>query len=402
MVRRILHVDMDAFFAAIEQRDAPALRGQPVLVGHDGPRGVVSAASYEARPFGCHSAQPMAVAKRLCPQAIVKPVRGERYRQVSKQVFAIFDQFTPLVEPLSVDEAFLDVTGSERLLGTAEHIAQQIKNHIRHDLNLTASVGVAPNKFLAKLGSDLNKPDGLTVIEQHEVDHDLGPLPVHKIWGIGPTTAARLEKSHIRTIGDLRDKPLAWLQCNFGNEAEHFYRLARGIDNRVVAPPRQAKSISQERTFERDVTDPDIVQRVLFRQVETIARRLRKHRLQARTVSLKIRYGEFQTINRSRTSKEATESTADIWQVARSLFEHWSYRTFHPVRLIGIAATGLSHLNRQMELFCDAPRRRHQAVDVVADRIADRFGKGSIGRAAALDHFAKGGTGHSPPLARGG
>ena len=234
----ILHLDMDAFFAAVEQRDHPELRGKPLLIGHDGPRGVVATASYEARPFGCHSAQPMVVAKRLCPQAIIVPVRGERYREVSAQMFAILDEFSPLVEPLSVDEAFLDLTGTEQLLGPPEQVAQTLRGRIATDLQLTASVGVAPNKFLAKLASDMDKPDGLTVIRPEDIDRILLPLPVTRIWGVGKATAAGLEKWGIRTIADLRAKSLEWLEEHCGGEARRFFNLARGLDDRTVTIDR--------------------------------------------------------------------------------------------------------------------------------------------------------------------
>src|SRR2546421_3265291 len=247
--RSILHIDMDAFFAAIEQLDDPSLRGKPILVGSDDLRGVVTTASYEARPFGCHSAQPMSVAKRLCPQAIVVPTRFERYREVSERMFEVLESFTPVVQPLSIDEAFLDVSGSERLHGPGVEIARKLKRRVREELCLTASVGVAPNKFLAKLASDLEKPDGLTVINQDDVDRVLPPLAVTKIWGIGPKTAKRLEGMCIRTIGDLRRGREATLRRLLGDDAERCRRLGHGLDDRDVVTDDQAKQISQEQTF---------------------------------------------------------------------------------------------------------------------------------------------------------
>jgi len=227
---------MDAFFASIEQMDHPELKGKPVLVGYDGPRGVVATASYEARPFGCHSAQPMVQAKRLCPHAIIVPVRHDRYGEISSQMFAILDDFSPVIEPLSIDEAFLDLTGTANLLGPAETAAQRMKDRIKKEIGLTASVGVAPNKFLAKLGSDLHKPDGLTVIRPEDVDVLLPPMPVTKIWGIGPAMAARLKLLGINTIGDLRKFPLTVLRQQIGDDAEHYQRLAHGLDDRLSAP----------------------------------------------------------------------------------------------------------------------------------------------------------------------
>src|SRR3954451_20733096 len=251
--RSLLHVDRDAFFAAIEVLDHPSLRGKPVLVGSDDLRGVVATASYEARVYGCHSAQPMAVAKRNCPQAIVVPCHFSRYREISDRIFAIFEMFSPSVQPLSIDEAFLDLTGTEQLQGPAEHVARAIKDRIRGDTGLTASIGVAPNKFLAKLASDLNKPDGLTVIRAEDVDRVLPPLPVTKIWGIGPKTAKRLDGMCIRTIADLRRASDETLTRFFGEDVERVRRLARGQDDRAVVTDDQAKQISQENTFRLDV-----------------------------------------------------------------------------------------------------------------------------------------------------
>src|SRR3954467_2941537 len=225
---------MDAFFAAIEVLDNPSLRGKPLLVGSDDLRGVVATASYEARVYGCHSAQPMAVAKRNCPQAIIVPCRFHRYREISDRIFAIFDEFSPSVQPLSIDEAFLDLTGTEQLQGPAERVARAIKDRIRRDTGLTASIGVAPNKFLAKLASDLNKPDGLTVIRAEDVDRVLPPLPVTRIWGVGKATDERMRTYGVRTIGDLRKKSEAWLREFFGSEADRYYRLSRGLDERPV------------------------------------------------------------------------------------------------------------------------------------------------------------------------
>jgi DNA polymerase IV len=373
----ILHVDMDAFYASIEQRDHPDLRNKPVLVGYDGPRGVVAAASYESRAFGCHSAQPIVVAKRLCPTAIIVPVRMEIYREVSRRVFEIFDEFSPVVEPLSVDEAFLDLTGTERLLGPAEGVAQRLKQRIHHELHLTASVGIAPNKFLAKLASDMNKPDGLTVIRAEEVDQLLPPMPVSRLWGIGKVTAAKLESIGIKTIADLQRASPDSLQRHLGTDTERYLRLSQGIDDRVVTPDREAKSIGHEQTFEVNVADAEEIRRVLLDQVELVARRLRQNQIFARGISLKIRYGEFQTINRSKTLNVATHATSELWHAARELFNAW---TFHPVRLIGISAERLSPDEKQMRLFGNPERDKQTKLDAVADKINDKFGKRAIRR----------------------
>lgn len=374
--RAILHVDMDAFFAAIEQLDHPQLRGKPVLVGGSGPRAVVTTASYEARPFGCHSAQPMSVARRRCPQAIVMPVRGRRYREVSQSIFDIYHRYSPLVQPLSIDEAFIDLTGAQRLFGKAPDVAQRIKQDIKVATGLTASVGVAPNMFLAKLASDIDKPDGLTVITPDMVDTWLPALPVERIWGVGPSTLAKLHDHHVRTIADVRRLGDAQLKRMFGSLGEHIHRLACGIDNRRVTPDSEAKSIGQEQTFSVDVDDADEVRRVMLSQVEQVARRLRRHELLARSVTVKIRYGDFQTITRSVTLDEPTDLTDTIWHASRDLFDQWH---FVPVRLIGVTAKDLSH-GGQMGLFTQADNTRKHKVDLATDAIVEKFGKGAIRR----------------------
>lgn len=376
---------MDAFFAAVEVLDHPELRGKPVLVGHDGPRGVAAAASYEARRFGCHSAQPMAVAKRLCPGAIVMPGRHGRYREISDRVFAIFEAFAPIVQPLSIDEAFLDVTGTRRALGEPLHVARSIKQRIKDDLHLNASVGVAANKFLAKLASDLSKPDGLMVIEPGDVDRVLLPLSVGKIWGIGPKSAHKLENLGVRTIGQMRAMPLEWFEQHFGSDGPRVRNLCFGIDDREVTPDREAKSIGQEQTFESDLGDVEQVRHVLLGHVEEVARRLRRHGLVARGIGLKIRFGEFKTISRSATLGEPTDATQVLWQASRELFDDWVMRGFQPVRLIGMHADRLepASAGQQQSLFPDQQVERHRKLDRALDQINARFGKAAIRRAAA-------------------
>jgi DNA polymerase-4 len=382
--RVIFHVDMDAFFASIEQLDDPRLRGKPVLVGYDGPRGVVAAASYEARPFGCHSAQPMSVARRQCPGAVVVPVRMSRYREVSQRIFAIFDEFSPLVEPLSVDEAFLDLTGCEKLLGCPDEVAIRLKQRIRSDLHLTASIGVAPNKFLAKLASDLNKPDGLVMVRDEDVDSLLISLPITKLWGVGKVTGDKLKEFGIHTVGDLRTRSPEILKAALGGETDRFVRLAHGIDPRPVISDREAKSIGQEQTFGKDLTHPDDVRPVLFEQVEEVGRRLRKHELYARAVSLKIRFGNFETVTRSTTLKEPTCASATLWQSARELFDIWCRENFRPVRLIGASAQSLSSGDPQLTLFTDPSKERQKKVDQLADQIARKFGSNAIKRGGGI------------------
>ena len=377
-----MHVDMDAFFAAIEQFDDPLLRGKPVLIGLDRPRGVVATASYEARTFGCHSAQPMAVARRLCPEAVVVPPHGGRYRQVSQQVFEIFHDFSPLVEPLSIDEAFLDLTGTDRLFGPPADVARAIKKRIHDQTGLTASVGLAPNKFLAKLASDLEKPDGLTVIAQADVERVLGPLPIGRIWGVGPATESRFQAMGVRTISALRRLSCEKLGHRFGREGERYYRLAWGMDSRPIVPDSRAKSIGQEETFESDVSDLGHLRFVLLSQVEQVARRLRKHGFRARAVTVKIRYGAFETITRACTLETPTDLSDDLWRAARRLFDRWVERSFVPVRLIGATADRLSRGGEQLELF-DEQRSRFSRLDRTKDRITERFGKGAIRRGTA-------------------
>lgn len=371
---------MDAFFAAVEQLDNPALRGKPILVGGTGPRAVVATASYEARPFGCRSAMPMSQARRLCPQAIVVPGRYHRYREVSEAMFHILDDFTPLIEPLSIDEAFLDLTGTQRLLGDAPSVARRIKQRVREELELTISVGVSFNKFLAKLASDLQKPDGLTVIGPDDVDRILPPLPIGKIWGIGPRTQARLNDLGIHTIGDIRKLPPEVLDAKFGIEGQRYYRLARGLDDRDVTPDSQAKSIGQEQTFGIDIADPEELRSVLLGQVEQVARRLRKSRLRARGLSLKIRDGAFRTITRATTLESSTDLTQALWHAACSVFDAWAKSSFKPLRLLGVQATNLTCAAEQLPLFADPDAQRHKRVDAAMDKINEKFGKFAVKR----------------------
>jgi DNA polymerase-4 len=382
--RVIFHVDMDAFFASIEQLDDPSLRGKPVLVGGSGNRGVVAAASYEARKFGCHSAQPMSQARRRCPQAIVVPVRFARYREISSRMFGIFDEYSPLVEPLSIDEAFLDLTGTERLLGEPQAVARRLKQRIKTDLNLTASIGVAPNKFLAKLASDLQKPDGLVIVRPDAVASLLESLPINKLWGVGPVTAGKLQSLGVHKVGDIQKHSAEQLSKLFGQEADRFLRLANGLDDRPVVPDREAKSIGQEQTFGENVINPADVRRVLFEQVEQVGRRLRQHGLNARTISLKIRYGEFETISRSITIEYASNGTNELWNAASGLFDKWASAHFRPVRLIGMSATQFSAGPAQLPLFADPKIERQKKVDAVADQITSKFGTRAIKRGEGL------------------
>jgi DNA polymerase-4 len=323
----------------------------------------------------------MAIAKRNCPHAVIVPGHFERYRAVSRQVFAIFESFTPVIEPLSIDEAFLDVTGTEALFGDAVTIARSIRQRITSETGVTGSVGVAPNKFLAKLASDMNKPDGLTVIRREDMDTVLPPLPIGKIWGIGPKTAAKINGLGVKTIGDLRRIAPDVLARRVGaDEAEHYRRLAFGIDDRAVTPDREAKSIGQEQTFGIDLTEPDALRDVMLEQSEQVSARLRKHGLRARSVTVKIRFGDFQTVTRRTTLATSVDATQPIWQAARGLFDEWA-REFKPVRLIGVTASQLAAGEGQMELFGNIVSDRQRRLDSAIDAINAKFGKTTVRRA---------------------
>lgn len=381
--RAILHVDMDAFFASVEQRDHPHLRGRPVLVGGSGPRGVVAAASYEARAFGCHSAQPTSIALRLCPDAVVVSGRHGDYKGVSRQVFDILERFSPAIQPISIDEAFLDVTGSTRLFGPPAQIAQEIRRLVKHETGLTCSVGVAPNKFLAKLASDMEKPDGLTVIDPQRIQQTLDPLPVTKLWGVGPSAERALGRLGVRSVRDLRALPIETLRARMGEQGAHLHDLARGIDERPVRLDREAKSISHEHTFPADLEEPGEVRALIARQAQDVAMRLRKHARFARTVTVKVRFGSFETVTRSRTLDRQTDETRAIHDASRELFDEWA-RAFRPVRLIGVGVSQLTDAPGAPGLFDAHDHEKDRAVDRVSDAIADKFGKHAITRASSL------------------
>jgi DNA polymerase-4 len=373
---------MDAFFASVEQLDEPQLRGKPVLVGgRPEERGVVAAASYEARQFGCRSAMPMAAALRRCPNAIVVPPRGKRYAGASAQIFEILEQFTPLIEPLSIDEAFMDVTGSTGLFGPPQQIAKEVRQRVRMEAQLTASVGVASNKFIAKLASAMDKPDGLVVVPDDGVQAFLDPLPISRLWGVGKATLPRFQELGIRTFGDARQLSEAEFRRSFDEAGGQFFRFVRGIDNRQVIPDREAKSISHEVTFPVDLDDCEHLRSVLLGQTVQVARRLRRHDLLARTVTLKIRTPDFKTITRSLTFDTATDETDTIWETVACLFEAWSSQRSTAVRLIGIGVSQFStDSGQQLSLFGQEESACHQQIDQVMDDIRDRFGEGAVWR----------------------
>ena len=339
MERLVMHVDMDAFFASIEQRDHEEYRGKPVIVGGLSGRGVVSTCSYEARRFGVHSAMPIVRARRLCPQGIFVEGDYAHYKAVSQEIFAIFARYAPVVEPLSIDEAFLDLTGMELLMESPRAYAEKLKADIREKTGLVASVGIAPNKFLAKLASDLEKPDGLVIITEQTKQAVLDPLPVSRIWGVGQKTAARLEDLRIRTIGQLRRTPRERLARALGSHmADHLLALASGIDTRPVAPREPAKSIGKEVTFPTDIESAEAVERVLLALSEKVGYRLRRHGCKGRTVQLKLRLGDFRTYTRSRTLAEATCYDREIYQTALALYRALGVK--QGIRLLGISVSG--------------------------------------------------------------
>lgn len=380
--RAILHVDMDAFFASVEQLDDPSLRGRPVLVGHDGPRGVVAAASYEARVFGCRSAMPMAVALRRCPGAVVVGGRRGRYSEVSRAVFAHFADVTPLVQPLSIDEAFLDVTGSIRLLGTPREIAVELRRRIHAGTGLTASVGIAPNKFLAKLASDLEKPDAVVELTMDDVLGRIAGLPVERLWGVGDAAARRLHGFGLRTFGDLQRLSERDAESALGRHGVQLRRLALGQDERPVHADREAKSIGSERTFGENLARADDVRPFLIEQCEEIAERLRRHELFARTITVKIRFGDFETITRSETLGDPTDLTESIIERAVGLFTTWARRHWRPVRLIGATLSNFAAPGdgRQVSLFAAEEDERKRRLDAATDAIRGRYGTTAIGR----------------------
>ena len=384
----ILHVDMDAFYASVEERECPSLVGQPVVVGGTAAgRGVVAAANYEARKYGVHSAMPSAVARRLCPQAVVITPRISFYSEISRDIRDIFERYTPLIEPLSLDEAFLDVAASETLFGTAPEIARTIKNDIIKELKLVASVGVAANKFIAKLASDLDKPDGLVVVAPGTEQAFLDPLPVGCVWGIGKASGEIFRGLGIHTIGDLREYPMEGLQSRFGRHGEHLWRLARGIDDRSVIPDHEAKSISHETTFERDIEDESVLRSWMLELTEQVGRRLRRHRLRARTVQIKVRFNDFHTITRARSLKQATDITSELWGVVYELLRTSREREARPVRLVGMGASGLDDSAVvQEDLFDVDVRKKQGKIDSVMDSVTERFGKGAMRRGGDPRH----------------
>ncbi len=384
----ILHVDMDAFFVEVERRESPDLRGRPVVVGGTGGRGVVAAASYEARTFGINSAMPMVHARRLCPAAVVLPPDHRKYRAASEQVFAVFRSFSPLVEGLSLDEAFLDVAGLRHHYPNSVAIGEEIRGRLRTELDLPASVGIASNKFLAKLASESAKPDGLRHVPAGAALEFLHPLPVRALWGVGEATHAALERLGVHTVGDLAEVPPATLRKHLGQAAgSHLHELAWGRDHRPVVPESAAKSISVEETYERDLRGREAVEGELLRQADRLAGRLRSAGLAGRTLTAKIRFADFTTVTRSVTLGTATDVARDLYRGARDLLRNLDIEA-KPIRLVGLGMTGLTSGSAPRQLAVDRPVKWDDLAGAV-DEVRMRFGTASI-RPARLVEDADG------------
>ena len=383
MTRAVLHVDMDAFYASVEQHDDPSLAGKPVIVGWEGARGVVTTASYEVRPYGVHSAMPMRTARRLCPQAICVRPRMRRYQEVSRVVFGVFHEVTPLVQGLSLDEAFLDVTASAHVEGGAIEIARGIKRRITALTGLTASVGVAPNKLVAKIASDLMKPDGLMVVEPERVHAVLDPLTVRRLPGLGRKTGAKVEAAGIRTLGELRSAPDAVLWPLFGRYTPLIRERAGGVDERPVLPEVEEKSLSAEETFESDIGDPRALQRQLARLADLAASRLRARGLQSSCIGVKIRRGDFVTFTRQRAVEPPTSEVRAVAAVAAELLTRWlAANRGAKLRLLGVVLTELTPAS-QLGLFEET--RRAGRLDAALDQARARFGSRALRRGNTIE-----------------
>ncbi len=384
--KSIIHLDMDAFYPSVEVLDNPDLKGKPVIVGGSRERGVVSSASYEARRYGVHSAQPMATAVRLCPHAVVLRGRMHRYQEVSKEIFEIFERFTPLVEPLSIDEAFLDVTGSERLLGAPVDIAKTIKKAVLAETGLTVSAGVAPSKFVAKIASDMDKPDGLTVVPPSGIRAFLDPLPIQKMWGVGKVTREHLARLSIRTFRDLRCFDPAFLERRFGKNGVRMHRLAGGADERDVVPRHDIKSVGNERTFMHDITETGQAKKRLLALSNQVGQRLRRKGMTGKTVSLKVKYDDFKQITRSKTLALFTDDGLEIYGAVCDLLRKTEVGK-RPVRLLGVSLSqlGFAQTPGQLSLFSDdGSFKKRRNLNLAIDAIMEKHGGKSVGPAALV------------------
>jgi len=381
--RTIVHADMDAFYASVEQLDRPELRGRPVIVGHPGARSVVTTASYEARPFGVGSAMPMAKAMRLCPEAVVVPPRFRRYQEISRKVMEVFARFSPRVEALSLDEAFLDLTGAEGLFGPPEQVARRIKAEVREATGLTVSVGVSTTKFVAKVASDFRKPDGLTVVPPDRVLAFLHPMQVGRLWGVGKKAEERLRRLGLRTIGDVARASRSFLEAELGSLGLHLHQLAQGIDPREVIPDREAKSIGAEETLEKDVIGAAAIRPHLLAAADKVAMRLRKAGLGARGVRVKLKSADFQIHTRQTTLPRQVETAAPIYEAALRLLP--SFPLDRPWRLVGITAFDLGDpAPSQGDLFATPVERKQSNLERALDDVRARFGAAAVRRASEL------------------
>jgi DNA polymerase-4 len=371
---------MDAFYASVEQLDNPDLKGKPVIVGGTSKRGVVSAASYEARKFNIHSAMPIARAMKLCPHGVFLPVRMKRYKEISSKVFSIFQKYTPPVEPLSLDEAFLDVTGSGKLFGAAADIAQKIRNEVFSETGLTISAGVAASKLVAKIASDINKPDGLTIVPAGKEAEFLTPLPIKRLWGVGKKTRETLGLLGVHTIGDITGLSLKLLEQKFGKHGRSLYNAALGLDERDVETEHETKSLGHEFTFDSDLMEIKAIQRELLELAGMVAKRLRSYQLQGRTITLKVKYHDFKQITRSITSSQYTADSKYIYEESLRLLTKTKAGQ-KPIRLLGISVSGLKQENRtsQQLLFPGMqPSKKRQEINKALDTIQEKFGSTAI------------------------
>lgn len=383
----IVHVDMDAFFASVEQLHHPEWRGKPVIVGADPKegkgRGVVSTASYEARKYGVHSAMPISKAYRLCPQGVYVVPHGKLYSDYSKQIFEILYHFTPVVEILSIDEAFLDVTGSLHLFNSVEHLGQEIKKQIYNGTGLTASIGIAPNKSVAKIASDFNKPDGLTIVSPTDIQNFLDPLSITKLFGVGKKMHEALQHLGINTVEELREYPKSFLEEKFGEMGTHIYQMALGIDERHVQIHDEIKSISHETTFETDLVDSDHLNNTMLHLAAKVSQRLRKRGLKGKTIQLKIRFDDFTTYTRRKTLINYTNLTDDIYMIGKKMLNE--FQPFEkPIRLIGIGVSQLVDEKGMQISLWDIQNEKKLALEKIMDQIQEKFGKSAITHANTI------------------
>ena len=383
--RQIIHLDMDAFYASVEVLDNPELEGKPVIVGGSSDRSVVSAASYEARKYGVHSALSIVVARKRCPVGVFRPVRMARYQEVSRQIMDIFREYTPQVEQISVDEAFLDVSGCSRLFGSVVDIAETIRSRVRDEICLTVSAGIATVKLVAKIASDQNKPDGLTVVPPGQEAEFLAPLSIKRLWGVGKKTIPTLELLGVRTIGDLTRFSLEFLERKFGKQGRHMYYCARGIDNRNVENEQQVKSIGNEETFGSDITDPQEVKKELLRLATKVGARLRSSKVYGRTITLKVKYHDFKVVSRSVTLTRPTNDSKLLYQTVVDLLPK-TLVGIKPVRLVGVSVGKLIEEScpRQLNLFHNKTISRKELNEAI-DRINARYGFHTIRPALLAD-----------------